>query len=326
MTKKYGSNRDKALATKGWAAKEGLSVQEAERVMDVELFLEGQVKWEVDSPHCLMMLYEMFCHTTDQGWKEAEQTVCKGRWNGLPKLDPEADLSTVQLVSPHTSKEELQSLYLKVYKQQRLPGSPPGKPELMEEVVSSFDDCQGRKQRRTPETAPRSWLMDVWLPRNWTPKMGRRESSVERSLPNVKKAHQKALAMVAALEEEIEWLSCPPTRSQAEVRTHSRSQDCWIHESRGQKRRHHQMQPENCPAPYFEHNPSRRNSESGREVMATEDPDLEEPLELGLEVTSFLRGLAKNSEEEEKASSPKPPVKELCKRVAWKAEMCKTPD
>ena len=47
--------------------------------------------------------------------------------------------------------------------------------------------------------------------------------------------------------------------------------------------------------------------------MATEDPDLEEPLELGLEVTSFLRGLAENSEEEEKAPSPKPPVKELCK-------------
>ena len=59
--------------------------------------------------------------------------------------------------------------------------------------------------------------------------------------------------------------------------------------------------------------------------MATEDPDLEEPLELGLEVTCFLRGLAKNSEEEEKAPSPKPPVKELCKWVAWKAEACKTP-
>ena len=61
--------------------------------------------------------------------------------------------------------------------------------------------------------------------------------------------------------------------------------------------------------------------ESGREVMATKDPDLEEPPELGLEVTSFLRGLAENSEEEEKAP-PKPPVKELCKWVAWKAKMC----
>ena len=78
MTKKYGSKRDKALAAKGWVTKEGLSVQEAKRVMDVELFLEGQAKWEADSPHCLMMLYEMFCHATDQGQKEAEQTVCQG--------------------------------------------------------------------------------------------------------------------------------------------------------------------------------------------------------------------------------------------------------
>ena len=69
---KYGSKRDKALAAKGQTAKEGLSVQEEERVMDVEFFPEGQAKWEADSPHCLMMLYEMFCHTMDQGWKEAE--------------------------------------------------------------------------------------------------------------------------------------------------------------------------------------------------------------------------------------------------------------
>ena len=72
MTQKYGSKRDKALAAKGQAAKEGLSVWEAERVMDIELFLEGQAKWEADSPHHLMMLYEMFCHTVDQGWSKAE--------------------------------------------------------------------------------------------------------------------------------------------------------------------------------------------------------------------------------------------------------------
>ena len=76
MMQKYGSKRDKALATKGQAAKEGLSLQEAERVMDIELFLEGQAKWEADSPHCLMMLYKMFHHAADQGQKEAEQTVC----------------------------------------------------------------------------------------------------------------------------------------------------------------------------------------------------------------------------------------------------------
>ena len=66
MTRKYGSKRDKAIAAKGWAAKEGLSIWEAERVMDVELFIEGQAKWGADSPHCLMMLYEMFHHAADE--------------------------------------------------------------------------------------------------------------------------------------------------------------------------------------------------------------------------------------------------------------------
>ena len=73
---KYGSKRDKALATKGWAIKGGMSVQEAEQVMDVKLFLEGQTRWEADSPHHLMMLYKMFQHAADQGQKEAEWTVC----------------------------------------------------------------------------------------------------------------------------------------------------------------------------------------------------------------------------------------------------------
>ena len=72
MVKKYGSKRDKTLATKGQAAKEGRSVQETGRIMDVELFLEEQTKWEEDSPHCLVMMYEMFKHNTDEGWKEAE--------------------------------------------------------------------------------------------------------------------------------------------------------------------------------------------------------------------------------------------------------------
>ena len=68
--------------------------------MDIKLFLEGQTRWEADSPHCLMMVHEMFQHTPDQGQKEAEWTVCWGCWHKLPKLDPEVDISTVQLVWP----------------------------------------------------------------------------------------------------------------------------------------------------------------------------------------------------------------------------------
>ena len=80
------------------------------------------------------------------------------------------------------------------------------------------------------------------------------------------------------------------------------------------------------PCPLLQIAPLQKNSESGREAVAAKDPNLEEPLELGPEVTCFLRGLAENSEEEEeKVPSPKPPVKELHKWVTWKAKACKTP-
>ena len=172
--------------------------------MDVELFLKGQTKWEADSPHHLVMLYEMFKHAIDQGQKEAKQTVCQGHQQGLPKLNPEVDVSAIQLVGPQTTKEEIQSLYLEVYKQQRLPGSPPGELELIEEVVSSFKDCQGWKEEEASGTTVRPRLTDIWPSRSRTPGKGRREALVERSLATVREAHQKTLAMAANLEEEIE--------------------------------------------------------------------------------------------------------------------------
>ena len=196
----------------------------------------------------------------------------------------------------------------------------------MEEVVSSFEDCPGQKQREAQETAARSWSTDIQPPRSRTPRKGRREASMERSLVKVREAHQKALAMVATLEKEIEQLICCLVRSQPEVQVHSKSRDCHVCRSRGQKRRPHQVQPEDCPAPYFKYHPSQRNLESGGEVAATEDPNLEEPPALGPEVICFLRGLAENLEEEdEKVPSPEPLVEDLWEWVKWKAEAYKMP-
>ena len=80
-------------------------------------------------------------------------------------------------------REEIQSLYLEVYKQQRLPGSLPRQLELMEEVVSSFEDCQGWKEEETSGITVRPQL-----PRSRTPGRGRRETSVERSLATMREA------------------------------------------------------------------------------------------------------------------------------------------
>ena len=88
-------------------------------------------------------MHEMFQHAAAKGQKEVEQIICQGHWQNLSQLNPEAGIPVVQLVGPETSKEELQELYLEVYKLHRLPGSPPGEPALLEEVLSSLEDHQG---------------------------------------------------------------------------------------------------------------------------------------------------------------------------------------
>ena len=47
------------------------------------------------------------------------------------------------------TKEEILSLYLEVYKQQRLPGSLPRELELIEEVVSYFEGHHRQKEEET---------------------------------------------------------------------------------------------------------------------------------------------------------------------------------
>ena len=67
------------------------------------------------------------------------------------------------------------------------------------------------------------------------------------------------------------------------------------------------MWPEDCLAPYFEYHPTWRSLDSEGDMVATEDLNLEEPPELGPEVTCFLQGSVENSEEEsKKVPSPNP--------------------
>ena len=91
--------------------------------MDIDMFLDGYAGWEVGSPHHPVILHEMFQHAMEQGWKEAECMIHWGHQHGLPKLDPQVDISTIQLVGPQTNEEDFRTLYYEVYKFSRLPGS-----------------------------------------------------------------------------------------------------------------------------------------------------------------------------------------------------------
>ena len=319
MVRKYGSKREKFQVAKQQVADEGRSVWEMEQVMDVELFLEGQARWGEDSPHHLAMMHEMLQHAAAKGWKEAEWIVCRGCWQKLPLLDLEVGIPTIQLVGTETSEKELQELYLEVYKLHRLPGSPPGEPVLLEEVVSSLKDCQGQRGERTSADTPRSQMADPQPLRSGASRKGKRDSSVERSLATVCEAHQKALAAVANLKEEIERLSC--TWTHLEVRARSKSRDCQECSRAEQKRRCHQVQFEDHAAP---NRPSSLRTESSKEAAATEGSDLEEPPG-GLEVASFLRGSMETSKDEDDRMPPEPAVTEFNHWVPWRANRCKTP-
>ena len=142
----------------------------------------------------------------------------------LPQLNPEAGIPAIQLVGPETSKEELQELYLEVYKLHRLPRSPPGEPALLEEVLSSLKDHQGWKGEKASTATVRPHPEDPHSSTSGIPQKGKRDSLVERSLATVCEAHQKALAMAATLKEEIERLS--HTWGCSEMRVRSKSRDC----------------------------------------------------------------------------------------------------
>ena len=87
------------------------------------------------------------------------------------------------------------------------------------------------------------------------------------------------------------------------------------------------MQPEECPAPYFEYIPPWRGPESEEDEEAFLDFDLEAPLELGPEVDHFLWEPAGSLEEEEmKRSSPELPVEDFESWVIWRARVHDMPD
>ena len=117
------------------------------------------------------------------------------------------DTSAIQLEGPQTSRDEFKSLYYEVYKLWRLPRFPLGEPEQIEEliakVVSSLEDCLGCRGGKPPQVMEEPDPIDVWPPRSKTSRRGSRATFAERRLTKARETDWRALATVAALEEEI---------------------------------------------------------------------------------------------------------------------------
>ena len=247
MVVRYHCKWEKFQVAKWWSTDEHQPVWEMERVMDVELFLGIQDNWAEYSPHHLVVLYEMFRHVAIEGWKEVEQIICQDCWQNMPQLNLEVGIPAIQLVGLETTKEELLGKYLEVYKLHRPPRLPPGELVILKEVMASLPDSPRCEEEKAPAVTVQPHPGGSHFSRGGAPHRRRNNDSVERSLAMVHEAHQKALAMVTTLEEEIERLGC--TRNCSKSRARSKSRDCWRPSRKGQKKRCHQVWFEEQPAP-----------------------------------------------------------------------------
>ena len=106
------------------AKETGMSYRELERMVDSELFLDEYPRWGLGTPHWSVVLHEMFLHATGQGQKEAECMCHQGCQGSVPKPEPGADLSAMELVGYRTSRKEMRDIYHSVYLLRRTPGTP----------------------------------------------------------------------------------------------------------------------------------------------------------------------------------------------------------
>ena len=153
MVARYHNKWEKFQVAKQQSTEEWRPVRELERVMDVDLFLEIQNKmgWGQPSlPSNTVWNVPACCH------RRAE----RGRANHLPKppaehasAEPRGRHTCCSAGRPEMTKEELLKIYLEVYKLHQLPGSPPGEPAILEEIMASVPNHPQSDEDKTCEAA-----------------------------------------------------------------------------------------------------------------------------------------------------------------------------
>ena len=150
LTLIYGDRMEKTREACRMAELEGLSYREAERIVESDLFLDEYPRWDLGSPHCLVILHEMFLHMESGGHKQAEHMYHQGHQSRVREPNLEEDQSTLHLIGYHTSQKELRDVYHSVYLLNTALGFPScgevKRKRAIQEILSSL---QERLQRQT---------------------------------------------------------------------------------------------------------------------------------------------------------------------------------
>ena len=312
LVARYGSKWErcqevKRRSTEGWGP-----IREMEWTVDVDLFLNTQNQWAEDSPHCLILLYEMFLHAVAKGQKEAKWVTRQGCLWHMPQLDPRAALPAIQLVHPGISRRELLDLYLEVYKLYQMPGLPPGELATLQEISSTIPVLM-LEEEESPGAQKPSHHKDLHSLEDRHSHQ-ERVSSLDQSLARVREAHWQVLSTAATLEAEIERLHrlrvCPTER-----RHRSRTQ--WELERR---KRWGQV---SFATPLTSGQSAEPDLPQGKTGSGSKDSDLGDPPKLKAEVASFLQGSSEMSGVENPPLEP--PVSQPADWVRWRAEECNLP-
>ena len=181
----------------------------------------------------------------------------------MPQLNPEVGILTIQLVGLEMTREELLDIYLEVYKLHQLPGSPPGEPAVLEEIMASVPGHLWSEGGMTHEATMEPLSRGSHLSRSRAPHQERRDDTIDKSLTTMHKAHQKALVAVATLEEKINQLS--RSRAHSKSRARSKSWGCQRLSGAGWKKRHRQVRFADEATPSQSTNPETPLGEEGSE-------------------------------------------------------------
>ena len=242
---------EKSLVTCHQAEEEGLSIREAERVIESEMFLDEYPWWELGTPNWTVILYEMFLHAAEWGQKEAEHMCHQGHQSHIPEPNPMADQSAMELVGYRTSRKEMQDIYHSVYLLWRCPGSPScGASRRRRAIQDILSSLQAQLERWTYSAKTKG------------PSAHGRERVGTKPPQSYKvalqDACQKAWETAKALCDDLERLNdkhrerswaCSQSRSWPRVHSRSRSRGCLRNCSRDhlQTQAHSQSPPHQFP-------------------------------------------------------------------------------
>ena len=215
-----------------------ISVREAERELETEVYLEEQKWWLPGRLHHEYLCHQMFVPVVTMGQKECDWAIhCGWREQSSPwSLHRKA--TAMESINPNLTCEEIQGLYQEVYQLQRLPGGShcEGTMEewLWEEILASITEClwlgmplenEGEHPSSTPPQRDSQTEYHNSIHRTHKSLAARKWGQDDEMLAFSRDAHCKALAAATLLEERIERLGHSTSRQPSWSCWHFKS--CW---------------------------------------------------------------------------------------------------